>query len=576
MMNNMYPKILKKHLLHQLLIRIFISIMSTSYVHPDEYFQSIEITNKLFFGFDTYIPWEFQSENAIRTIVTPIIVTGIPYYIGSICNLIYNGWYLLISPKIMLVFLSLTIDIIGFKIHQKYVSDKPLDYDDKDYKRNKRKDAISGQTILFLFSTSWSVMVFYSRPFSNTMEAFCLAYSLGIYLLYDTSTLKRVALGFLLAFGVFTRFTFIAFFLPIGIALLLDSYYIAKRKTKKEHDARILFVTYLFQCIGGSLLGTFLNILFDSIYYNGQFTITPLNNALYNMKTENLAQHGLHPRYLHSIVNLPMLCGPLTIYLYYYGFLKRNAFGNKNYNKKNKKYDDGKIMPIEKYQSFHINTLLALCALSGMVILSLAPHQEARFLLPLVFPILLFYSIDVDNAKGKNGRGTSSSSLHNRIQYIWIIFNVILFLLFGVFHQAGVLKALNHASHTSIENNRPKNLIFYHTYMPPRFMLLNKIDVDPLSHHYRDNYIKVIDLGGHDSNLLISTLQEVKKSIDNSKQNTWIVTPASLHIEEDVGLMKYLGKNELTLEVEEEFYPHLSMEDLPNQLVDAKLVIYKL
>ena len=35
-------------------------------------------------------------------------------------------------------------------------------------------------------------------------------------------------------------------------------------------------------------------------------------------------------------------------------------------------------------------------------------------------------------------------------------------------------------------------------------------------------------------------------------------------------------KNELTLEVEEEFYPHLSMEDLPNQLVDAKLVIYKL
>ena len=43
-----------------------------------------------------------------------------------------------------------------------------------------------------------------------------------------------------------------------------------------------------------------------------------------------------------------------------------------------------------------------------------------------------------------------------------------------------------------------------------------------------------------------------------------------------VGLMKYLGKNELTLEVEEEFYPHLSMEDLPNQLVDAKLVIYKL
>ena len=42
----------------------------------------------------------------------------------------------------MLVFLSLTIDIIGFKIHQKYVSDKPFDYDNKDSKRKKRKDAI--------------------------------------------------------------------------------------------------------------------------------------------------------------------------------------------------------------------------------------------------------------------------------------------------------------------------------------------------------------------------------------------------------------------------------------------------
>ncbi len=133
------PSRLRKHLLYQFILRTFISIVSTSYVHPDEYFQSMEVVSKLYFGLDTFIPWEFQTDHAIRTIVTPVLVTGTPYFIGSIFNVVQNGWYLLISPKIVLVLLSLTIDIIGFKIHQKYVISK----------------ANSGQTLLFLFSTSW-------------------------------------------------------------------------------------------------------------------------------------------------------------------------------------------------------------------------------------------------------------------------------------------------------------------------------------------------------------------------------------------------------------------------------------
>ena len=66
------------------------------------------------------------------------------------------------------------------------------------------------------------------------MEAFCLVYSLAVYLLCETSVFKRFILGFLLAFGVFTRFTFVAFFLPIGISLLMDSLYIASRKTQQK------------------------------------------------------------------------------------------------------------------------------------------------------------------------------------------------------------------------------------------------------------------------------------------------------------------------------------------------------
>jgi phosphatidylinositol glycan class Z len=36
---------------------------------------------------------------------------------------------------------------------------------------------------------------------------------------------------------------------------------------------------------------------------------TPLNLLSYNLSSSNLAEHGLHPRYLHIIANWPMLFG---------------------------------------------------------------------------------------------------------------------------------------------------------------------------------------------------------------------------------------------------------------------------
>jgi phosphatidylinositol glycan class Z len=50
-----------------------------------------------------------------------------------------------------------------------------------------------------------------------------------------------------------------------------------------------------------------------SLRFSGHFVLTPLNNILYNMDVENLKQHGLHPRYLHLLVNAPMLYGPLVV-----------------------------------------------------------------------------------------------------------------------------------------------------------------------------------------------------------------------------------------------------------------------
>jgi hypothetical protein len=56
--------------------------------------------------------------------------------------------------------------------------------------------------------------------------------------------------------------------------------------------------------------------LADTIYFTSalpahisSLVLTPLNLLRYNLSSDNLASHGLHPRYLHIVANWPMLFG---------------------------------------------------------------------------------------------------------------------------------------------------------------------------------------------------------------------------------------------------------------------------
>ena len=56
---------------------------------------------------------------------------------------------------------------------------------------------------------------------------------------------------------------------------------------------------------------------FASPYRTNILELTPLNFLRYNMLPSNLAEHGLHPRWLHLVVNLPMIATPgLLIYAF--------------------------------------------------------------------------------------------------------------------------------------------------------------------------------------------------------------------------------------------------------------------
>ena len=148
------------------------------------------------------------------------------------------------------------------------------------------------------------------------------------------------------------------------------------------------------------------------------------NNILYNSSTENLSQHGLHPLYLHLLLNMFILFGPA--YLCFLLNLKTFA----RYNKPSMVF-----------------LLIPLC------LHSFIPHQEPRFLLPLSVPLLFLIS-------------TSPISKKRTFLATWIIFNVFMCLLFGIFHQRGVIVGLDLASKQHV-----KQVIGYSVYMPPNYLL---------------------------------------------------------------------------------------------------------
>jgi phosphatidylinositol glycan class Z len=212
---------------------------------------------------------------------------------------------------------------------------------------------------------------------------------------------------------MFNRITFPAF---LGIPAL----YLVPHYLKRPFSLGILIIS-AFMTAG-------LAIALDTSFYHPEArslgdilrnpVITPLNNFLYNSSKDNLAQHGLHPWYQHLLVNLPQLLGPALLLVRW-------------------------------------DTFLIAPALVGTLMLSLSPHQEARFLLPAV-PLLI------------SCVNLPSNPLRRRIWLaIWIAFNALGGLLMGVYHQGGIVP-----TQLWISDHLPNHATVYwwKTYSPPAWL----------------------------------------------------------------------------------------------------------
>ena len=232
----------------------------------------------------------------------------------------------------------------------------------------------AGTAKLLLFASSWPALLLMSRSFSNGVEAVAVA---GIALARP----HAVWVGCIGAAGLFARFTFPAF--------------------------AVAFVRLppRWKTIAAAVVVSAVIVAIDSRFY-GRWVVTPVQSLLYNSKTDNVAAHGLHPRGLHALVNLPLLLGPILVL---------------------------RLRP-------------SLSWMLPLAILSLSPHQEPRFLLPLVAPAII---------------ATKDGPVSRLEWTLHVAFHASVTGFFGFLHQAGVVPSLaGMASDT-------RHAVFWKTYPPP-------------------------------------------------------------------------------------------------------------
>ena len=341
--------------------------------------------------------------------------------------------------------------------------------------------------------------------------------------------------------------------------------------------------------------------------FSNCFVLTPWNFIQYNSISSNLAEHGIHPFYLHICVNMPLLFGPLMFYIFksfpacmksILIYLRSLQFifsstNSSQINKTNIVNNSGRVG----------STSILLFIVVLVAIFSIFPHQEPRFLIPLL-PLIVIFTV------------ISTKSLSKIFIIVFIIFNITLAILFGILHQGGLLPCLfkiqtaynndqinkhsigdqmknysngdqinSHSNSDQINKhsngdqinshsngdqiNKHSNgdqinshssilydFVFAHTYMPPKFPLL-----------IHNSNINILDLKGCDEATLVSSLLEKLNSFkehDQENYQLFLITPATFYNE--------LPENtSLSFSLVERFCPHLSFEDLPRLSVSKSL-----
>jgi hypothetical protein len=205
------------------------------------------------------------------------------------------------------------------------------------------------------------------------------------------------------------------------------------------------------------------------------WVVTPYNAFKYNASYDNLETHGIHPRLTHVIVNFPMLFGPLAFAAYkswsralagFFSF-SRAATDSKKEKKTNV---DAVSCAVSSANATRVALLFALFV--PLLCLSLAPHQEPRFLLPLLPAAAAAAAADGAAARFAASPATLAA---------WSATNALAAGFFGFAHQGGVVPAVAQMASILAEDDTAEHALvyFWRTYTPPESLLAFPAEPEP-------------------------------------------------------------------------------------------------
>jgi phosphatidylinositol glycan class Z len=120
-------------------------------------------------------------------------------------------------------------------------------------------------------------------------------------------------IGTILAAGTFNRPTFVLY-------AITPIFYWISRGFSKNYNQFLRIFNLRFLVIFLSIIpGMFVFIMVDSFYFEHvtdnelNLVVTPLNFIKYNLNSSNLAEHGIHFRGTHSIINVPLLFNVMAL-----------------------------------------------------------------------------------------------------------------------------------------------------------------------------------------------------------------------------------------------------------------------
>lgn len=520
-----------------LALRLALALFSPGYIHPDEYFQNVEpALSSLLTLIEPTRTWEFNPSNPCRSMASirvfnmPVLllVKGYQTYQRT-AELSPPADALFKAQRLNFFVMSLVVDLALYRL---------------------LPAATSLRGLLF-FASSGATLAFSVRTFSNNVEATLLAVSMlcirSLWLLYQdwqnssnvqakAATLRKwsamsALLGCVFGLGVFSRFTFAIFALPIGMFYLHLAWLMSSSPATKAQarGLSILFVKPRYgraflltsDLLNGFVLCALAHILYDTFYYRSQLgdewplvldngwqrfaaslahrcrfppIITPVNAFLYNLRIDNLEQHGLHPRWLHALVNAPMLFG-ISSYLLWIVYACESPALCWPFNQR---VSSPTPSPGSSTESFPLNGLCNWSIFVSLAVLSAPPHQEPRFLLPLVFPLYVVLS-------ARRGHTSRLQTL------LHLVHSVAFILFFACGHQGGLIPALLDLNRdirraqaadsvwSSGSEFHSLTVNVWHTFMPPRHLLLA---LSPKARNLRN--IDLVDHGSKNGKQVIS------------------------------------------------------------------------